>query len=243
MSKIPKDPKEIFDEFVSDYKGIYGDELISIMLYGSAAGKDYKHGTSDINFMIVLTEKGIKDPEKSFVLIKKWKKRKVAIPLFLTEDYIGTSTDVYPIEYLNFQRRYILVYGKDLLKELLFEKKYLRLQTEREIKGKFLILRSAYLESAGKKAALISIIDRSLYAFLAIFNALLALKEVEAPQEKRSIITETCRVFGLDNLIFMKLLNIRERRIKPDEKELNRTFKNYLNEVEKLSKIVDKLGE
>jgi hypothetical protein len=242
MSRIPKDPKEIFDEFIADYKGVYGNDLVSIILYGSAAGRDYRPGESDINFIIVLTDAGIKDPERSFKLIKKWRKRKAATPLFLTEDYIETSTDVYPIEYLNFQKRYVPVYGKDVLKELVFKKEFIRLQAEREIKGKFLILRSAYLESAGKKAALMHIIGRSLYAFMAVFNALLALKDIEAPQDRRSIITETCRVFGLDSLIFMRLLNIRERRIKPDEKELNKVFKDYLNEIEKLSIIVDKLG-
>jgi predicted nucleotidyltransferase len=243
MSRIIKDPKEIFDEFVSNYKGIYGNDLVSIILYGSAAGKDYKPGRSDINFMVVLTEEGIRDPERSFALVKKWKKKNVATPLFLTANYIETSTDVYPIEYLNFQRKYVLVYGTDILKGLSFKKEDLRLQAEREIKGKFLILRNAYLESAGKKSALLAIIDRSLYTFMAIFNALLVLKDIESSEDKRSIITDTCRAFGLDHLIFMKLLNIRERRITPDEKELNRVFKDYLNEIEKLSKIVDKLGD
>jgi len=174
--------------------------------------------------------------------VKKWKKRKVATPLFLTEDYIETSTDVYPIEYLNFQRRYIPVFGKDILKDLSFKKEFIRLQAEREIKGKFLLLRSVYLESYGKKAALMHIIDRSLYAFLAIFSALLVLKDIEAPHDRRSLITETGRVFQMNSLIFMKLLNIRESRVKPDEKELNQVFKDYLNEIEKLSMIVDKFG-
>jgi predicted nucleotidyltransferase len=242
MSRIPKDPREIFEEFVSDYKGIYGDDLVSIILYGSAAGKDYRPGSSDINFMIVLTEKGIRDPERSFSLVKKWRKRNVPVPLFLSTHYIETSTDVYPVEYFNFQRRYVHVYGRDMLKELSFKKEDLRLQIEREIKGKFLILREAYLESAGKKAALMTIIDRSLHAFMAIFNAMLELKDIKAPEDKRSVITDTCRTFGLDGLIFMKLLNVKERRIKPDEKELNGIFKDYLNEIEKLSNIVDKLG-
>jgi len=242
MSKIPKDPKEIFDEFVSDYKGLYGNELVSIMLYGSAAGRDYKPGISDINFMIVLTDEGIKDPDRAFGLIKKWKKRKVSVPLFLTNHYIETSTDVYPIEYLNFQRKYIPVYGADVLKGLSFKKEFLRLQAEREIKGKSLILREAYIESAGNKRAIIGIINQSLHAFMAIFYALLVLKETDIPEDKRSLITQTSSIFCLDNNILMKMLNISEGRIKPDEKELNRIFKDYMNEIEKLSKIVDKLG-
>ena len=59
MAKIPKDPKEIFPEIIADYKNLFGDDLVSIILYGSATGQDYRPGKSDINFMIVLSEEGI----------------------------------------------------------------------------------------------------------------------------------------------------------------------------------------
>jgi len=242
MSRIPKDPKEILDEFVQDYKGVYGDELISIILYGSATGRGYIPGKSDINFMIVLTEKGIMDPERSFSLLKKWRKRNVATPLFLTEEYVESSMDVYPIEYLNFQRRYIPVYGRDILKGLSFKKEFLRLQAEREIKGKLLLLREAYLGSAGKKPVLVDIINQSLHAFMAIFNALLILKDMPIAEDKRSIITDICNAFSMDNDLFMKLLDVREGKIKPDVKEINGIFKGYINEIQKLAKIVDKFG-
>ena len=242
MSRIPKDPKEIFNEFINDYKGIYGDDLISIILYGSAAGRDYIPGRSDINFMIVLTDEGIKDLERSFDMAKKWKKRNVAVPLFLTESYIETSMDVYPIEYLNFQQRYILVQGKDMLKGLTFKKEFIRLQAEREIKGKLLLLRETYLESMGKKSVLMGIINRSLHTFMAIFNALLYLKDIDIPEDRRSVIANICEAFGLDNGLFIKLLDIREGRMKINEKELNNLFKDYLEEIRRLSKIVDKIG-
>jgi predicted nucleotidyltransferase len=242
MSRIPKDPKEIFEEFINDYKAIYGDDLISIILYGSAAGKDYIPGRSDINFMIVLTEEGIMDPERSFALVKKWGKRNVATPLFLTVGYVETSMDVYPIEYLNLQRGHSLIYGRDILNGLSFKKEFIRLQAEREIKGKLLLLRRSYLESAGKKAAVMHIISHSFRAFLSVFNALIVLKDMEIPEDQRSIIQNVCDAFGLDKNIFMKLLEIRKGKIKPDEMEINGIFKDYLNEIQKLSKIVDKLG-
>ena len=242
MSRIPKDPKEILDQFVNDYKGIYGDDLVSIILYGSAAGKEYIPGKSDINFMIVLTEEGIRNPERSFSLVKKWLKRNVAVPLFLTERYIETSTDVFPIEYLNFKRRYIPVYGKDILKGLSLKKEFIRLQAERELKGKLLLLRESYLGSSGRKAALTGIINQSLHAFMAIFNALLFMKDIDIAEGGRSLIIAMCNTFGLENNVFMKLIHIREGRIKPDDKELNMIFKDYLNEIHKLSKIVDELG-
>ena len=44
MAKIPKDPKEIFPEIITDYKNLFGDDLVSIILYGSATGQGYRPG-------------------------------------------------------------------------------------------------------------------------------------------------------------------------------------------------------
>jgi len=40
MSRIPKKPEEIFSEITGDYRKIFGEDLISIILYGSGAGGD-----------------------------------------------------------------------------------------------------------------------------------------------------------------------------------------------------------
>ncbi len=242
MAKTIKDPKKIFPEIIADYEGIYGGDLVSILLYGSATGKDYRPGKSDINFMIVLSEQGIEQLDRAFPVIKKWRKRNVAIPLFLTETYVATSVDVFPIEYLNFQRDYVAVYGKDILKDLSFDVEFIRLQCEREIKGKLLILREAYLESSGKGRALKDVMRNSIPALVAIFKALLYIKGQDIPKEKRAIVRNTCKAVDIDLGIFEKLLDIKEGKSKPGGSETGEIFKGYLVEMRKLSKRVDALG-
>ena len=166
----------------------------------------------------------------------------MAIPLFLTQLYVESSQDVFPIEYLNFQRNHVLVYGKDILKDLSFDPQFVRLQCEREIKGKLLLLREAFMETAGKGRALRGVIGQSIQAFVAIFDALLYLKEKEIPKERRDVVNLTCDTFDLDTGLFQKLLDIKEEKLKPDDTETKSLFQNYLKEVRKLSKIVDTLG-
>ena len=242
MAKAPIDPKDVFMEITEDYKGLYGDDLLSIVLYGSATGPGYRPGKSDLNFMMVLSEEGIEHLDKAFKTISKWRKRNVAVPLFLTRPYVETSLDVFPVEYLNMQRNHILVYGEDILCDLTFQREHVRLQCEREIKGKLLLLREAYLETAGKGRALKEVIGRSIQAFIAIFEALLFLKEMEIPSEPRNVLSLGCRTFEIDNGLFEKLLDIKEEKIRIDDRELNRLFGDYVREVRKLSKIVDTLG-
>ena len=242
MPKNIEDPKEIFPDITTDYKDVYGDNLISIMLYGSATGKDYRPGKSDINFMIVLSEVGIEHLDKAFEIVKKWRKRNVAIPLFLTENYVETSTDVFPIEYLNFKSNYVPVYGKDILKDLSFKPEFIRLQCEREIKGKLLLLRQVYLETSGKRRALKDVTSQSIRAFVAFFEALLHVKGLELPKEKLQIIRATAQAFDLDSSVFEKLLDVKEDKVKLSDQDMRRLFQAYLTEVRKLSKLVDALG-
>jgi len=242
MGRSIKDPKEILPEIISEYKGVFGDELVGIILYGSATGPDFIPSKSDINFIIVLTERGMDRLDGAFDTVKKWRKRNVATPLFLTETYVETSLDVFPIEYLNFQRHHLRVYGKNILSDLSFNPDFIRLQCEREIKGKLLLLREAYLETADKAKALKEVISRSLGAFVAIFEALLYLKDVALPKEKREIIRATAGAFELDGSVFEKLLDVKAEKIKPSDNELKRLFWTYLTEVRRLSKRVDALG-
>ena len=59
MSNIPKSPEVIYAEFTKDYKSIFGDDLISIILFGSAARGEYIYKRSDINFLIILSDSGM----------------------------------------------------------------------------------------------------------------------------------------------------------------------------------------
>jgi len=242
MTKAINDPREIFEEIVQDYKSLFGQELESIILYGSAAGSEYVAGKSDINFMIVLSEQGIDHLDRAFKTVEKWKKRKVATPLFLTRFYVETSTDTFPIEYLNFKHNHITVYGDDILKTLSFDTKHVRLQCEREIKGKLTLLRQAYIESAGKGKNLRQVITQSIRAFIAIFRALLFLKGEEPPSEMRKIVQNACQALSLDSSLFEKLLDIKQDKIKPTDEEIKIIYGNYLKEVRKLSKLVDSIG-
>ena len=81
MAKAPQKPEEIFPEFTQDYQAIYGTDLLSIILYGSGARGDYIPGRSDLNFLIVLTEDGIKGLHRAFKVVAKWHRRRVATPL------------------------------------------------------------------------------------------------------------------------------------------------------------------
>lgn len=241
MSRTPKHPEDIVPAVVADYRRVFADDLVSVILYGSAAGGDYRPGKSDINLMVVLTERGIDALERAFDITAKWKKVRVATPLFVTEDYVRTSLDVFPVEYLNFQKNHKVFYGKDILADLTFASDFIRLQCEREIKAKLIVVRQAFVETGGKPRGLKGLMGDSLRAFIAIFNGLLYMNNGRMPDRKQDIIAEACEAFGLDKAVFGRVLEIDEHTSKPSKEELRALFTDYLKQVRTLWQAVDSL--
>jgi hypothetical protein len=239
MGRHIQDPKTIFSEVTDDFKAIFRDDLVSIILYGSAAGQDFQPGLSNINFMVVLTENGIEHIDQAFGVVTKWRRRGVALPLFLTEAYVRRSLDVFPIEYLGFQRHHVLVFGKEILKDLEFKAEFIRLQCEREVKGKLLLLREAFMESSGKPKALKAILKEAFPALIAIFEALLHLRGDAIPPTRRKIIRAAAGSFDIKAGVFEVVLDIRRGSSRLRDGEVVPLFKDFLNEIQRLSNRID----
>ncbi|PKN53630.1 MAG: hypothetical protein CVU55_00465 [Deltaproteobacteria bacterium HGW-Deltaproteobacteria-13] len=241
MAKIPEKPQDIFVPLKQDYLKIFNKELVSLILYGSAAGGFYVKGKSDINLLVVLTSDGMDKLADIADTVQSWKKSRVAVPLVMTKAFIESSLDCYPIEFLNMKNSHILIYGENVLESLKFKPEDLRLQIERELKGKLVLLRQGYLEAGGSTRQLKQLISRSFTAFTSIFNALLYLKQDAAPQKKRDTIKEMAGLFAVDAGVFLSCADIKEGVDKFSVKEVEEVFKKYLREVEKICTIVDAL--
>jgi len=241
MCLVSQKPEKVFEQFAKEITELFGKDVVSIILFGSAATEEYSPKKSDINFLVVLTQQGIEQIEKVQRFPAKWQKRKISLPLFLTEAYINASLDSFPIEFFNMQAAYKVIYGKDILKTLQIKKGDLRLQCERELKAKLLQLRQGYILTRGKPRSLKRLIGQSIVAFASIFRGLLYLKGKEIPETKQEILLATCREFGLDEGLFSLLFSVRGLGVNLSRKQLVSNVQRYISEIEKLSEIVDQM--
>lgn len=241
MSNIPDSPEEILEEFSRDFQTAFGSDLISIILYGSGAKGEYVRKKSDINFLVVLSENAIEHLEKAIDLIPKWRKRAVAVPLFLTKWYIASALDAYPIEFLDMKTHHRLVFGEDVLNDLQIDKTHLRLQIERELRGKLLALRQGFLSTGHDRDSLRAMLAGTISTFAAIFEALLFLKGVELPASKAQILEKTVQTFGLEDSVFIQILNIKTGEWHGSRVQLQEITKSYIKQIKQLITIVDKM--
>lgn len=239
MAKIPKIPDEIFTEFCDDMRSAFGEDLVSVVLFGSGARGEYIPKKSDVNFLVVVKDNSPSELIAYRKCLSKWEKRNVATPLFLTEEYIRSSLDTFPIEFLEMKTAYKVIQGDDLLAHVQFEKTDLRMQAERELKGKLLHLRQEFLESRGKVETLTMLVSSSIAAFAPVFRALLYISGEEHKVKRADLLQQVCDKFELDFDLFYKLLRISRGELKIPASEMNDLFDLYVEEMDKLATIVD----
>ena len=125
--KIADQYKNILRRFTKGLKDIYHGELLSLILYGSAVSGEFVDKHSNLNLLVVLINADLEVIKKSSKLVHKFK---MVNSLFLTEDYITNSTDIFPIEFLDIQENYFVLYGKDVLKDIQIDMRNLQFQCE-----------------------------------------------------------------------------------------------------------------
>ncbi len=242
MFKKPEKPEEVFKEFSSDIESIFGSNLLSINLYGSGARGEYVQGKSDINFLVIIKSEGLKFLSGVWDRINQWEKKGISTPLILTNSYVSSSLDTFPLEFLNMKEANVPVFGEDLLTGLDINENDLRIQIERELKSNLLNLRQGFMKTKGDRYELTGLISTSLPTFTAIFKGTLSLMENETSGIKSSELYQNIEsLFKLRSGLFQNLLDVKLSVGKRTTSELIGLMEEYMAAIRTIFKHVDKL--
>jgi hypothetical protein len=234
--KIIKNPNEIVTDLINDYKRAVGDGLLAVIMYGSAVTHEYKPGQSDINIIVVLKDNSLALLKNLTPIATQWKKRNVAIPFFMTRDFIAQAVDSYPIEFLDIQLNHRILFGEDYFSHLSIERENLRLQCERELRGVAVHLRKEFVSSGGKEAFLNNLARASMQKLLPVFKALLRCFNRSVPKFRGDVVMATEDVCNLKASSLTELLNLNNKT----KKNYDQLFENYLNSIDKIIHLVDR---
>ena len=235
--KIADRYKKTLQSFTQGLKDIYPEELVSLILYGSAVSGEFVDKHSNLNLLAVLKNTDLELLKKSSQLIRKFT---IINTLFLSEDYINNSIDIFPIEFLDMQENYFVIYGKDVLRDIQVDIRNLRFQCEQELKAKLLKLRQAYL-LLNNKPALRNLLFMSFTSILHILRNVLRVKGVKPPYLKNEVLKELASEFKIDIHVWERILSARNKKIKLNGREIEQLFRSFVRELELIVIIVDKL--
>ncbi len=241
LQNVEADVPQKLGRFIEKLKAVYAERLLGIMLYGSTARGAYVPKRSNINLLVALDRVGPKELADYRGLRTEVEKPPMATPLFLDPTYVRFSTDTFPLEFLDIRSFHVLLSGQNILGEITIDPKHLRLELEREIKGKLLLARQAYLESDGNESRLLSILSRSFNSLRVIFFGIVYLRENRVVRDVRELVERVSEHFGLDPTVLLEIGRARAGEVKVTKTEMEKLFFAYLEELARMAEKVDKI--
>ncbi|MDI6687290.1 MAG: hypothetical protein QME06_03615 [Desulfobacterales bacterium] len=231
--------KPFLDVVLNNHK----DKIHSIYIVGSALTEDFNPKTSDINSILVLKKFDLKFLEDFAPLGKKFGKKQISSPLIMTSEYISSSLDVFPIEFLTIKILHKTVFGEDVFNDLEIKKSYLRHQCERELKVKLIGLRQGYLSSSGSKELIAEGFISSFSGYIPLFRGLILLFGKEPPKQNKEVLTTLQDVSGIKTDVFKIILKAKKEKTKLSIENLNTIFEEYYQAIEKLGHITNAIKD
>src|SRR5580704_2464243 len=230
------------DQLVEKLSKALGPDLVSVILYGSAAVGDHNEKFSDYNILCVLSRITPAQLGATGPIFRWWREQGNPAPLLLTEHEVRTSTDCFAIEFEDIKEHHRILYGADVVSALEIDRCFYRAQVEHDLRAKLLRLRQKASGVLSDKDVLRRLLTDSISTFCVLFrHALILQGDDRVPARKRDIIERARQRFGIDPAPFNSLLDQREEKIKAKEIEPEELLAAYLKEIGKVIDAVDSL--
>lgn len=126
------------EKFLQNLKKIFGERIKSCVLYGSCVKGNYREGLSDINVIVVLDRFERRDIYQVRNKVSRYARKNFIRPFFFSEWFLLSSSDVFPVEWLDIKENHIIFYGDDIINKVNIKKENLRLEIERKLKQLYL---------------------------------------------------------------------------------------------------------
>lgn len=235
------DHMEKVREFTTRLVSLYGDDLVSVGLYGSAARGQFREGRSDLNLLVILRRLDAEQLRRSSALAREWAEAGNPPPLMFSEAEWHASADVFPIEYSDIEDAHLVLHGSDPFAEVRVDWDHLRLMCEHEMKAKKIALRERYLFSAEAPEELGGLLLGSISTFIALFRAAIRLTGAPAPREPEAVVERCGEMMGFDPAPMLEVLAARAGDSALAPAADSATVVGYLDTVARASDWLDSL--
>jgi hypothetical protein len=234
-------PEKTINDFVGRLREAAGDNLESVILFGSAVSGDYHPEYSNVNLFCVIRDSSFAALQAVAPAVKWWDAQKQPPPLFMTRDEIQRSRDVFTIELLDMQQHHRVLFGEDVVQALSIPANLHRLQVEYELREKLALLRQHLVLALGNDSRMWELLLRSVSSFATLFRHALIVLGHDAPVGKREAVQALSKRIGFDASGILQVLDVRERKSERKKFNVADVFSRYLGALEQVTAAVDKM--
>ncbi|MBM4256574.1 MAG: hypothetical protein FJ147_11855 [Deltaproteobacteria bacterium] len=228
-------------QFTQELRNVLGDQLLAVVLYGSAAGENFVPGSSDLNTAIVVQHIGFEVLKKLQPHMSSWHKRGFAVPLIIDRNFLHHSRDVFPMEYLDIKEQHRTLWGEEIFDTLPISGEHLRFLAEHEVRSRLLRLQALYLERADEPPRLRQILLDSLKTFLTLMRHLLRLQGKSEVQNYAEVLSLFEQQFQVSFPEMHRLIAIRRGTRDWPHEPATEFFREYLEDVQRLVSLIETL--
>jgi predicted nucleotidyltransferase len=230
-------------ELVSKLERAVHDRLLSVVLYGSAAGEDHHAHFSDFNVLVVLKEITTTELGEVEPVLRWWRSHGHPVPTIMSEEEVHHSADCFPIEYRDMKDRRKVLYGPDVVADVRVDGRYYRAQIEHELRSKLFRLRQQAAGVLSDPVALLKLCLDSVSTFCVLGRHALVAAGVDAKTQRRAVVRQLSDRIKMDVSPLEVLLDVREDKAGPEIGDPGELFARYLECIRRLIEFVDHLEE
>ena len=228
------------EELVSQLQKVYGAQLRTVVLYGSAAAGEHIPKRSDYNVLVIVDELTMQHMRAEAAVARAWAEAGNPPPLTLTLAEWQGSADIFPMEYADILERHRVLHGTPPFEGIAVDRDHLRLQLEHEAMGKLLKLRQGILASGGSEKAQIDLLAASLSTIMVIFRAVERLHGAVPPTDYDRLSHDVARRVGLDAEPFARVVRHVRGVAKIGTADVGGILKGYLDGMYQLVSYLDR---
>ena len=237
-----KTVSDTLDQLIRNLREAHGENLSSIVLYGSAAAGDQVDSRSDHNLLIALTRITTQDLHAAHSAMREWEKLGQPIPVYFTVAELQDAADVFPIEFHQMEKARRILHGRDPFEFVKISPANLRHQTEYELRTKLIQLRRLYIPASASLPRLSALLSDSLASFAALFRSVLILRGEDPPIAKEDSVRATVSALGLNGATFERIFDLRGGKgAALTQAEADDLFATYMEQVERVIDAVDRI--
>lgn len=216
-------------ELVNRLKDAAGENLQSVILFGSAVAGEFSAEHSNLNILCLLERTSSAELSQLHPAIASWTEEEDhPVPLVFTFDELCRSAHLFAVELLDIKRHHRILFGPDWLENFQPPLPLHRLQVEREMHRERLEFRRALLAARQRPKAHLDLMLSSISRFCVLFrHAALAAGEPE-PHTKREAVAAIAAWTGADPSGFEAILDFREGKRARRKIDLEAALHSYL---------------
>jgi hypothetical protein len=218
---------------------VHGENLKSVVLYGSAVVGGQLDDERPKKVLVVLDRIAPADLKAEHDVAEWWRSEGNPVPVYFTTEEMTTSSDVFPIEFIDMSQVRHVLYGRDPFEGLEVHTQNLRHQLEYELRAKLLRLRRLYIPASENANQLARLMVDSLDNLAVLFRHVLLILGEDGPFNRHECVMKLAEALQLDKGVLERIFVYSADEEVWIESETNQTFAKYLAQIEKVIEVVD----